>query len=532
MNVFKCLITFIYNVIKSSFNQRHILSLPLNFILNFLPVIIWLTIFDHAGLIPINIRPAIHSKIAFWSDQYLFGDWWGELTTQYDGITKYTNISYFTSSLFASIMLIILPLSIWYHIHYRKGIKQNLLEWYDDIFHFNNKTNPKRLRILLLPYLTPLITFIILNIDHIFAYQSEENFTKTKDLIAWFSYVILHVTVPILTAVYLYVFQPAGTLKCFSFALGLQNIAGVFTHLLIPMASPWFTHLYGINDTEHVNYTQDGFAAGLIRVDTHLGTHLNTKGFHMSPIVFGAVPSLHSAIAFQCALFLLTRSTSLKHRFLKDNHQQVNLKDESYGEDLEMAPLSLRGQSQDNTNAINNKTNSNSNSNSEDEGCSSLSSSENIVGSLNNSADDEEEDVDDLDSTKNEERVITYTPNQDNNNHVSLDFIHYYDENLEITNKWYFRIFNKGLVPKSLIGSFVILQWWATMYLDHHYRFDLFIGVLYSLTSFTIINWFILQPVVLNDFIKIRLGQIEDTKNEGKTLGMRVFQGTNYEWFF
>lgn len=50
--------------------------------------------------------------------------------------------------------------------------------------------------------------------------------------------------------------------------------------------------------------------------------------------------------------------------------------------------------------------------------------------------------------------------------------------------------------------------------------------------SFAIINWFILQPCVLREFLDIRMGKIEDNNNEGRTLGMRVFQGTNYEWFF
>ncbi|CCC68507.1 hypothetical protein NCAS_0B04230 [Naumovozyma castellii] len=485
--------TFIGNVYKSSFNQRNFITLPFNFTINFLPVVIWLFIFKHVGILPNEIRPDIHSKVAFLSDQYLFGDYWKELKTQY-GVSHYTTISYFTSIIFAVLFLLLLPFIAWYYVHYIKKVKFNLVEWYDNVFHFNNQQNTKRLRIILFPYLTPFLVFVVLNIDHIFAYQATENFTKTKDIIAWFSYVILHVTVPVLTAVYLYVFHPAGTLKCFSFAMGLQNIAGVFTHILIPMASPWFTHMYGINDTEHVNYTQEGFAAGLTRVDNHLGTHLNTKGFHMSPIVFGAVPSLHSAIAFQCFLFLMTRSGSLKHRFInttipttfrKNNEQQ----------DLEMEPLSLVS------------NNNSSEDVDEDECVSSSSSSSDNINALNGV---------DEDGFKTDVNEV----------------IRYYDEDPTITSKWYFKIFNKGLVPKILISFFIILQWWTTMYLDHHYRFDLFVGVLYSMISFAIINWFILQPCVLREFLDIRMGKIEDNNNEGRTLGMRVFQGTNYEWFF
>lgn len=70
------------------------------------------------------------------------------------------------------------------------------------------------------------------------------------------------------------------------------------------------------------------------------------------------------------------------------------------------------------------------------------------------------------------------------------------------------------------------------MYLDHHYRFDLFVGVLYAMTSFIIINWFVLQPKVLKKWIHIRLGDKVDTRNEARTFGMRVFCGTKMEWFF
>ncbi|GFP69301.1 inositolphosphotransferase 1 [Saccharomyces cerevisiae] len=450
MNVIFSLASFVKNMYNASLNQRNLISLPFNFMLNFAPVFIWLSIFKHAGLIPIRLRPDIHSKFAFFADQFLFGDYWHELTVQLpDNTSKLFFWSFISSSAFL---------------------------------------------------------------------LSDANFTKTKDLLAWFSYVILHLTAPILTAVYLYVFQPPGTLKCFSFALGLQNIAGVLTHLLVPMASPWFTHMYGIDDTEHVNYTQEGFAAGLVRVDSHLGTHLNTKGFHMSPIVFGAVPSLHSAIAFQCFLFLVSRSTSLKHRFSNaggftmHNNDSSTFKlseedseDESDNSipptigpnDLEVEPLGTV----EPVDISNERSSSPSSS-------FTVSSNERSTGGGDGS-------------------IIN-----SNGNKKPLQFVHLYDEDTDFTNKWIFKIVNDGFIPKFWAILYIILQWWATMYLDHHYRFDLFVGVLYAMTSFIIINWFVLQPKVLKKWIHIRLGDKVDTRNEARTFGMRVFCGTKMEWFF
>lgn len=454
---------------NGALNQRNLFTLPLNFIVNFSPILIWLIIFKNAGLVPIDMRPKIHSKVAFYLDAYLFGDHADELFLQLNE-RKYRALTFVSSFAFMVVFLLLLPLALWYYAYYRRKIKRNVLEWHEQIFHFNNGSNPKRFRALVIPFLLPLLVFVVLNIDSLFAVQRQENFVKWKDMVAWFSYVILHLTAPILTAVYLYVFQPPGTLKCFAFALGFQNLMGVSTHLLLPMAPPWFTHLYGINDTEHVNYTQEGYAAGLTRVDAHLGTHLNTSGFHMSPIVFGAVPSLHSAMAFQCFLFLITRSTTLKNRFASALRVITAVKEP---ETLELTRLN-----------------------------------------------DPDADADSSISTVAEEEM------------GSLNYVALYDYDAQFANKWFFALFNKAVLPRLLGTAFIIVQWWATMYLDHHYRFDLFVGVLYALFWHIIINSLVLQPRVLTPWVRLRLGEEPDTKNEARTLGMRVFANTRLEWFF
>lgn len=461
------LVRIIKRLYNGSLNQRNLVTLPINFAINFSPIFLWLAIFKNAGLVPIDIRPSIHSKAAFFLDVYLFGDHADELFLQLND-KKYRLLSFISSFAFMVVFLVLFPLAIWYYIYYIKRVKTNVLEWNEQVFHFSNGSNPKRFRTLAIPFLLPLVSFLLLNIDSLFALQRQENFAKWKDMLAWFSYVIMHLTAPILTAVYLYVFQPPGTLKCFAFALGFQNLMGVTTHLLLPMAPPWFTHLYGIYDTKHVNYTQEGYAAGLTRVDAQLGTHLNTSGFHMSPIVFGAVPSLHSAMAFQCFLFLITRSTTLKNRFASAMRAFNATKDP---ETLELTSLQ-----------------------------------------------DSDADADSSIACEEESDTLAY--------------VKYYDFDAQFANKWYFALFNKAVLPRLLGTAFIILQWWATMYLDHHYRFDLFIGMLYALLWHIVVNSLILQPRVLAPWVNVRLGEEPDSKNEGRTMGMRVFANTRLEWFF
>lgn len=157
---------------------------------------------------------------------------------------------------------------------------------------------------------------------------------------------------------------------------------------------PWFIHLY--DEDAEATYDLPGYAAGLTRVDMAMGTHLNSNGFHASPIVFGALPSLHSAMAV-----------------------------------------------------------------------------------------------------------------------MAFFFVSYY-------SRW--------TTLKLLAASFVALQWWATIYLDHHWRLDLVVGMLYAITSFTLLYcWPRGIKKVDSDFMKARLRF--DFKN-GSTMGMRVFRNTRLQNFF
>ena len=96
-----------------------------------------------------------------------------------------------------------------------------------------------------------------------FVHYLREPIRLWQDYLAWTSYVLGHITVPIVTAVWLYVFHAPGSLKAYSFALGLQNICGVLTHLVFPNAAPWFIHMNGEN--ANADYDTPGYAAGLIQ---------------------------------------------------------------------------------------------------------------------------------------------------------------------------------------------------------------------------------------------------------------------------
>ncbi|EDO18438.1 hypothetical protein Kpol_1032p31 [Vanderwaltozyma polyspora DSM 70294] len=520
LNIFKRLYT-------SATNRRNIFTLTINFFINFALILIWLEAFKHADLIPVEKRPKIHSHIAFYSDLFLFGDYWNEFKNQnlnnHSILRLYSFISSFS---FMLILLVLLPLLLWYYIYHHKKIDYNFFERYDNYLHHSLELKfiPTIKRTFIFPFGIPLMTFIVLNLVHIGAIQEEENFTKFKDILSWVFYVLIHVIAPILTSIYLYVFHAPGTMKCFGIAVGVQNILGVTTHLLLPMAPPWFTHLYGINDTEHVNYSQEGFAAGLTRTDNHLGTHLSTDGFHKSPIVFGAVPSIHSALACQCVIFLLLRSTSLKHRFVTTSvHKRMlgitrNEDVEEHDEEMELEQYNGETPSSTPISSMREEYES------DQEGHDDMSSTESFLAI----------DLESSSSISTDSSILTAVEDDFENNEIksSQNFVQYYVEDITISKKWYFTIFNAGLVPKTLAIIFISIQWWSTMYLDHHYRFDLFIGMLYSLFSYTLINLTILQPRVMKNWIEIRLGMKNDDYNEGRTYGMRVFKGTNYEWFF
>lgn len=450
MRAFLRVFFFVFNLSKkiflSALNERSILQLVVNFWINFSPVFVWLLIFKNAGLIPKKIRPHIYVRFAMRLDNYMFnirdsfvescllvicivfGSWllylkvyknYGNFDNEVNegnspspSVETCSNDSRDLENQFEepyALTSFELPSSsdVSSQDVYQEKKTCSSIEVLENpqpalISSQTLNINQKILRqiqkggfqYLECWHLAPLIlcasSWFILNI----VYEFREPINALKDILAWASYVLGHFFVPLFTAIWLYVFHAPGALKLFSFGLGMQNIGGVLTHLIFPNAPPWFISLNGEN--AEANYDLPGYAAGLTRVDFHMGTHLHSKGFHASPIVFGAIPSLHSAMAVMVFFFV---------------------------------------------------------------------------------------------------------------SHFS---------------RW------KALKIAAL--SFVILQWWATIYLDHHWRLDLFIGMFYSIISFTILKlWSRGLAMVDKEFIKARFRF--DFKN-GSTMGMRVFKNTKHQRFF
>ncbi|KAK9477308.1 hypothetical protein V1514DRAFT_334443 [Lipomyces japonicus] len=121
------------------------------------------------------------------------------------------------------------------------------------------------------------------------------------DVLAWLPYGVMHYGAPFVVAILLFVFASPGTLPVFARAFGYMNLTGVTIQLMLPNAPPWYE---AANGFAPANYSMHGSPGGLARVDDLLGINLYSSAFGASPLVFGALPSLHSGFAVMEALFL------------------------------------------------------------------------------------------------------------------------------------------------------------------------------------------------------------------------------------
>ncbi|VEU19330.1 DEKNAAC100697 [Brettanomyces naardenensis] len=122
------------------------------------------------------------------------------------------------------------------------------------------------------------------------------------DIIAWIPYGLIHFAFPFIVAALIWIFAPPTTLRGFAWAFGFMNLVGVIIQdLLFPSAPPWYKVLHGL---EKANYDMTGSSGGLGRIDVLLGFDLYSSNFKNSPLIFGAMPSLHSACSTMDCLWL------------------------------------------------------------------------------------------------------------------------------------------------------------------------------------------------------------------------------------
>ncbi|TID30148.1 hypothetical protein CANINC_001310 [Pichia inconspicua] len=122
------------------------------------------------------------------------------------------------------------------------------------------------------------------------------------DIFSWLPYGIIHFSLPFIVAFLIFVFAPPQTLPQFCWSFGFMNLTGVIIqNLIFSCAPPWYKVLHGL---DKANYNMEGSPGGLGRIDKLLGVDMYTSGFTHSPLIFGAMPSLHSGCSTMDALWL------------------------------------------------------------------------------------------------------------------------------------------------------------------------------------------------------------------------------------
>lgn len=123
------------------------------------------------------------------------------------------------------------------------------------------------------------------------------------DILSWLPYGLIHFGLPFIVAFLIFIFAPPKTLPQFCWSFGFMNLSGVIVqNIIFSCAPPWYKVLHGL---EKANYSMKGSPGGLGRIDNLVGFDMYTSGFTNSPLIFGAMPSLHSGCSTMDALWLI-----------------------------------------------------------------------------------------------------------------------------------------------------------------------------------------------------------------------------------
>ncbi|KAH8799694.1 hypothetical protein F5884DRAFT_114050 [Xylogone sp. PMI_703] len=240
----------VLHVYRTLLNKHSFFGLLRHILVNLVFILIWITTFKNAYRIDPSIRPEIDVNYLEEADHRLF---------------DITFLGLFLQSLFA-------------------------IAGYSCMYVVTRK--PK---LSILAALPPFALNIL--------YAGTHYLCAPLDVFTWLSYGVIHFISPFLAAFWLWLFAPPGIVSIFAWAFGIQNCLGIMTHLSFPTAAPWYGDQYGY-PLPAGNYSMPGSAAGLVRVDKVLGTHIYQNAFKASPLVFGAFPSLHGAFSCCCFFFI------------------------------------------------------------------------------------------------------------------------------------------------------------------------------------------------------------------------------------
>lgn len=251
---------FFLHIYRALLNRHSFFGLLRHILINMTFILIWITTFKNAWRIDASIRPLIDVNYLEQADHRVFD-------LNFVGI-------------FIQCCVSIMGYSWMYAI-------------------------TRRSKLSILAALPPFLLNIL--------YAGTHYFCSALDVFAWLSYGVIHFISPFLAAFWLWLFASPGVVSVFAWSFGIQNCLGIMTHLSFPTAAPWYGDQYGY-PLPQGNYSMPGSAAGLVRVDAVLGTHIYANAFKASPLVFGAFPSLHGA--FSCCCFFFVARYSRKGMYM------------------------------------------------------------------------------------------------------------------------------------------------------------------------------------------------------------------------
>lgn len=146
-----------------------------------------------------------------------------------------------------------------------------------------------------------LVAVLWLVLNAAYALRYTEGVSRPVFVVAWGIYVVVYVVLPPLTAVYLYLFQPPGTLKTFMLALTAQNLAILALGFIMPTTPPIYFKIFGPNQTPRYDMI---YTDGMTTQDLNFNPLIHSSIYAVNPLRFALMPLLHSAVPSLCFFFV------------------------------------------------------------------------------------------------------------------------------------------------------------------------------------------------------------------------------------